>query len=130
MRREVFDLAGRKGPVVGIANQHSLAWSAAEHFRNASADVAVTFLKDKARPFVERLAQELSAPIFEPCDVSVPRQLEAMFEAIQKRWGVGFPVSLNRMGAKGGFAGTSDRLPGRGFRQVHAALLLFLQGLT
>jgi len=84
---EVLDLTGRKGLVVGIANQHSLAWSAAEHFRNAGAELAITYLNDKARPFVEPLAQELSAPIFLPCNVSVPGQLEAVFEAIQQRWG-------------------------------------------
>ncbi|MFZ2100023.1 MAG: enoyl-ACP reductase FabI [Oricola sp.] len=85
--KEVLDLTGRKGLVVGIANQHSLAWSAAEHFRNAGAELAITYLNDRARPFVEPLAQELSAPIFAPCDVSTPGQIEAVFEAIRKRWG-------------------------------------------
>lgn len=86
-KREVLDLSGRKGLVVGIANRHSLAWSSAEHFRNAGADLGVTYLNEKARPFVEPLARELSAPIVLPCDVSVPGQLEAVFEAIEKRWG-------------------------------------------
>jgi enoyl-[acyl-carrier protein] reductase I len=86
-QREILDLTGRKGLVVGIANQHSLAWSAAEHFHNAGAELAITYLNDKARPFVEPLAQELSVPIFLPCNVSVPGQLEAVFEAIEKRWG-------------------------------------------
>lgn len=84
---EILDLTGRKGLVIGIANEHSLAWSAAEHFRNAGADLAITYLNDKARPFVEPLAQELSAPIFMPCNVSTPGQIEAVFEAIRKRWG-------------------------------------------
>lgn len=86
-QREILDLTARKGLVVGIANQHSLAWSAAEHFRNAGAELAITYLNDKARPFVEPLAQELSAPIFLPCNVSIPGQLEAAFEVIQQRWG-------------------------------------------
>lgn len=85
--REVLDLTDRKALVVGIANEHSLAWSAAEHFRNAGAELAITYLNDKARPFVEPLAQELSAAIFMPCDVSIPGQLEAVFEAIRTRWG-------------------------------------------
>ena len=84
---EAVDLAGRKGLVVGIANEHSLAWSAAEHFRNAGAELAVTYLNDKARPFVEPLARTLDAPIFLPCNVAVPGDLEAVFEAIRKRWG-------------------------------------------
>lgn len=86
-QKEILELTARKGLVVGIANQHSLAWSAAEHFRNAGAELAITYLNDKARPFVEPLAQELSAPIFLPCNVSIPGQLEAVFEVIRQRWG-------------------------------------------
>ena len=84
---ESLDLAGRKGLVVGIANEHSLAWSAAQHFRNAGAELAITYLNDKAKPFVEPLARQLSASIFLPCNVSEPGQLEAVFEAIRQEWG-------------------------------------------
>src|SRR3546814_17813142 len=85
--KEVLDLTGRKGLVVGIANQHSLAWSAAEHFRNAGAELAITYPNDRARPFVAPLAQELSASLFASCDVSRPGNLEDVFEALRKRWG-------------------------------------------
>lgn len=85
--REVLDLSGRTGLVVGIANEHSLAWSAAEHFRNAGAELAVTYLNDKAKPHVEPLAQQVGAEIFAPCDVSAPGQLEAVFDAIRRKWG-------------------------------------------
>ena len=84
---EILDLKGRKGLVVGIANEHSLAWSAAQHFRNAGADLAITYLNDKAKPFVEPLARQVEAAIFVPCDVTVPGQLEAGFEAIKAEWG-------------------------------------------
>jgi enoyl-[acyl-carrier protein] reductase I len=84
---ESLNLAGRKGLVVGIANEHSLAWSAAVHFRDAGAELAITYLNDKARPFVEPLARQLSAPIFLPCNVSETGQLEAVFDAIRQRWG-------------------------------------------
>lgn len=84
---EIIDLDGRKGLVVGIANEESLAWSAAQHFRNAGAELAVTFLNDKARAYVEPLAQKLEAPLFLPCNVTSPGQLEGVFEAIQAKWG-------------------------------------------
>tara|TARA_R110000787_G_scaffold181008_3_gene293163 strand:+ start:99000 stop:99782 length:783 start_codon:yes stop_codon:yes gene_type:complete len=84
---ELIDLNGRKGLVVGIANEHSLAWAAAQHFRNAGADLAITYLSEKAKPFVEPLAQEVESPLFLPCNVSVPGQLEAVFSAIEKEWG-------------------------------------------
>ena len=85
--KELLDLTGRKGLVVGIANEHSLAWAAAEHFHNAGAELAITYLNDKAKPHVEPLAKQVAAPILVPCNVSVPGQLDAVFETIRKQWG-------------------------------------------
>ncbi len=84
---EVLDLTGRKGLVVGIANEHSLAWAAAQHFHSAGAELAVTYLNDKAKPYVEPLARQIGAEIFLPCDVAVPGQIDAVFEAIREKWG-------------------------------------------
>ena len=84
---ETLNLTGRKGLVVGIANEHSLAWSAAQHFHSAGAELAITYFNDKAKPFVEPLAKQLSASIFLPCNVSTPGQLEAVLDAIRNQWG-------------------------------------------
>jgi enoyl-[acyl-carrier protein] reductase I len=80
-------LKGRKGLVVGIANDQSIAWGCARWFRALGADLAVTYLNDKARKHVEPLARELEAPIFMPLDVMVPGQTEAVFEEIRRKWG-------------------------------------------
>jgi enoyl-[acyl-carrier protein] reductase I len=80
-------LAGQKALVVGIANEHSIAYGCAKAFRTVGADIAVTWLNDRARPFVEPLAQELQASISGPLDVSVPGQLEVVFDQIRARWG-------------------------------------------
>jgi enoyl-[acyl-carrier protein] reductase I len=80
-------LAGHKALVVGIANDQSIAYGCAKAFRTVGADLAVTWLNDKARPHVEPLAQELEASIAAPLDVSVPGQLEAVFDRIRERWG-------------------------------------------
>lgn len=80
-------LAGKKGVVLGIANEHSIAYGCAKAFRGLGADVAVTYSGDKARPFVEPLAKALEAPIFLPCDVRAPEQLENVFQVIEKMWG-------------------------------------------
>jgi len=80
-------LSGKKGLVLGIANEHSLAYGCAKAFRALGAELAVTYLNLKAKPFVEPLAKEVDAPIFLPVDVREPQQLEAMFEAIAGRWG-------------------------------------------
>ncbi len=80
-------LAGKKGLVIGIANEHSIAYGCAEAFRALGAEVAITYLNEKAKPYVELLARRLEAPIFLPCDVSKPGQLETVFQAIAQRWG-------------------------------------------
>ncbi len=80
-------LAGSKALVVGIANEHSIAYGCASAFRELGADLAITYLNDKARPHVEPLARALDAPLILPLDVSVEGQLEAVFEAVSKQWG-------------------------------------------
>ena len=88
MEKEVTPvLAGRKALIVGIANDQSIAYGCAKAFRAAGADLALTWLNDKARPHVEPLAVELGAEITAPLDVSKPGELEALFATIAKRWG-------------------------------------------
>lgn len=83
----IVDLAGKRGLVVGIANQHSIAAGCAAAFAEAGADLAITYLNDKAMPFVEPVAKTLGASILVPCDVRIPGQLEAVFERIEAEWG-------------------------------------------
>jgi enoyl-[acyl-carrier protein] reductase I len=80
-------LAGRKALVVGVANDQSIAYGCAKAFRAAGADLALTWLNDKARPHVEPLGAELGADIMAPLDVSKPGEMEAVFETIASRWG-------------------------------------------
>ena len=80
-------LKGRKALVVGIANESSIAYGCARAFRELGADLAITYLNEKAHPHVERLTAELGSPLLMPLDVSVSGQLEAVFEQITARWG-------------------------------------------
>ena len=80
-------LAGKKALVVGIANEYSIAYGCGSAFRSLGAELAITYLNDKAKPHVEPLARKLEAPIFLPLDVERPGQLEALFEALRSRWG-------------------------------------------
>ena len=80
-------LAGKKALVVGVANDQSIAYGCARAFRNAGAELAITWLNDKARPHVEPLARDLGAAIMAPLDVSVPGQLEAVFDQVRQQWG-------------------------------------------
>jgi enoyl-[acyl-carrier protein] reductase I len=80
-------LGGKKGLVLGIANEHSIAYGCAQAFRALGAELTVTYCGEKAKPHVEPLARELEAAIFLPCDVQEPHQLDAVFETIGERWG-------------------------------------------
>ncbi|MGH7154498.1 MAG: enoyl-ACP reductase FabI [Acetobacteraceae bacterium] len=80
-------LTGHKALVVGVANDQSIAYGCAKAFRAAGAELAVTWLNDKARRFVEPLAKELEASLSAPLDVGVPGQLEAVFDMIREQWG-------------------------------------------
>ncbi|MET4037396.1 enoyl-[acyl-carrier protein] reductase I [Bradyrhizobium sp. RT4a] len=80
-------LEGKKGLVVGIANDKSIAWGCAAAFRAFGAELAVTYLNEKAKKHVEPLAHALEAPIVMPLDAQVPGQMEAVFERIGKEWG-------------------------------------------
>jgi len=80
-------LKGAKALVIGIANEHSIAYGCAHAFHQLGADLAITYLNDKARPHVEPLARDLDAPLFLPLDVMQPGALEAVFDAVREHWG-------------------------------------------
>jgi len=80
-------LKASKALVIGIANEHSIAYGCAKAFRELGADLALTYLNEKARPYVEPIARALEAPLFLPLDVAVPGALESVFEAVSAKWG-------------------------------------------
>ncbi len=81
------NLAGKKGLVVGIANDQSIAYGCARAFHEAGAELAVTYVNAKAEPHVRPLAEALGSPLILPCDVREPGQLEAVFAAVERQWG-------------------------------------------
>lgn len=83
----LVDLSGKRGLVVGIANEHSIAAGCAAAFARCGASLAATYLNDKAKPFVAPVAEKLGVDMLLPCDVRVPGELEAVFETIRKAWG-------------------------------------------
>jgi enoyl-[acyl-carrier protein] reductase I len=80
-------LKDSKALIAGIANEHSIAYGIARAFREVGAELAITYVNEKTRKYVEPLAQELGAPIFMQCDVAQPNELEAVFERIGSEWG-------------------------------------------
>ncbi|MGR1582751.1 enoyl-ACP reductase FabI [Thalassobius sp. S69A] len=83
----MFSLVGKKALVVGIANRHSIAYGIARALRAQGADIAVTYLNEKAKPFVAPLATELEAQVFAPLDVTDGAQIDALFDQIAQSWG-------------------------------------------
>ncbi len=83
----MFSLAGQKALVVGIANEHSIAWGCAKALKQQGADLAVSWLNEKAESFVRPLGEQLGAKIMGPIDVRQPGQLEQIFSEIERRWG-------------------------------------------
>jgi enoyl-[acyl-carrier protein] reductase I len=80
-------LKGKRGLVVGIANEHSIAFGCAAKLRAFGAELAVTWLNGKAERFVRPLAEQLDASIMMPLDVEQTGELEAAFERISAEWG-------------------------------------------
>lgn len=80
-------LQGKKGLVVGIANDKSIAWGCARAFQEAGADLAITYLNEKAEKYVRPLAEQVNASIIMPLDVTDDSQMEAVFKEIESKWG-------------------------------------------
>lgn len=80
-------LEGKRGLVVGIANDHSIAAGCAMAFSAAGAELAVTYANDKSKPYVVPVVAELNAPIFLPLDVTSDAQMNAVFDEIKAQWG-------------------------------------------
>jgi enoyl-[acyl-carrier protein] reductase I len=80
-------LTGHKSLIVGIANDQSIAYGCAEAFRASGAELAITWLNDKARPYVEPIGEALGAEIMAPLNVENPGELEALVDEIRHRWG-------------------------------------------
>ncbi|WP_431049428.1 enoyl-ACP reductase FabI [Roseateles sp. L2-2] len=81
-------LAGRKVLITGIANDQSIAYGCARAFRAMGADLALTYLNDKALPHVKPLADALGADMLLPLDLRDPEALDSVFAAVSERWGV------------------------------------------
>jgi enoyl-[acyl-carrier protein] reductase I len=80
-------LAGKRGLVVGIANDASIAAGCARAFVAAGAEIAATYLNEKALPFVQSVTDPLGCDVLIACDVRIPGQLESAFDQIRARWG-------------------------------------------
>ena len=83
----ISDLTGKKGLVIGIANDKSIAYGCAQAMAKQGATLAVTYLNEKTKTFTEPLMEGINCEIFEPCNVQNDEELEAVFRRIEEKWG-------------------------------------------
>ncbi len=79
-------LKGKKALIVGIANEQSIAYGCAKSFKQAGADLAITYLNDKTKPFVDAAIESLNPSIYRHCDVTIDNDILSLFEQINSQW--------------------------------------------
>ena len=80
-------MAGRRGLVMGVANDHSIAWGIAEALKGQAADLAFTYQGDAFGRRVRPLAESLGSKLVLPCDVEDIATVDAVFDALKQAWG-------------------------------------------
>jgi enoyl-[acyl-carrier protein] reductase I len=83
----ILDLSGKKGLIVGIANEHSIAYGCARIFRKAGAELAITYAKTRSEVYVRPIAEQLGSKIILPCDVQDEIAMDMLFDTLRKEWG-------------------------------------------
>jgi enoyl-[acyl-carrier protein] reductase I len=103
-----MDMTGKRAAILGVANDHSIAWAIAERFHRAGAELALTYPNEAIEKRVRPLAASLGVDVVLPCDVTDDAQIAAVFAALGERWGGELDVVVHSLA----FAGRDD-LKGR-----------------
>lgn len=80
-------LRGKRGLVVGVANEHSIAFGCAAKLRAFGAELALTYLDEKSERYVRPLAEQIDARLLLPLNVEKEGEIEAVFARIRDEWG-------------------------------------------
>ena len=80
-------MTGKRGIIMGVANNRSIAWGIAKACAEAGAELALTYQGDALKKRVAPLAEDLGAIVAGECDVTDPASIDAIFENIEKQWG-------------------------------------------
>src|SRR6476646_7835412 len=80
-------MQGKRGVILGVANNRSIAWGIARACRAAGAEIALTWQGDALKKRVEPLAKELDGILIGHCDVTEPSTIDAAFEVLREKWG-------------------------------------------
>ncbi len=80
-------MAGKRGLIMGLANDKSIAWGIAKALSNAGAELAFSYQGDALKKRVEPLASSLGSDVVLPCDVGDEASIDGLFDALQEKWG-------------------------------------------
>ena len=83
------DLSGKKGLILGVGNQRSIAWAMAEQLQQQGAELGLTFLSDPKGRFeanVRKLGDQVGATFIHECDVSIDESIQQMADALKAKW--------------------------------------------
>ena len=84
----------KRGLIMGVANNRSMAWGIAKACAEQGAELAFTYQGDALKKRVGPLAAEVGSTIVEPCDVSYPASIDALFEVLKDKWGLSIFTSM------------------------------------
>ena len=83
-------LSGKRGVILGVGNQRSIAWAVAEHLHQEGAELALTYLIDPKGRFesnVKNLGERVNASLIKDCDVSDDKSIQSLINALNDHWG-------------------------------------------
>ncbi|WP_420587016.1 enoyl-ACP reductase FabI [Ruegeria sp.] len=80
-------MAGKRGLIMGLANDKSIAWGIARALSEAGAELAFSYQGDALKKRVDPLAAQLGSEIVLPCDVSDEASIDALFTSLEEKWG-------------------------------------------
>ena len=112
-----IDLAGKKGVILGVANDRSIAWSIARVLGQAGARLALTYQGERLKERVSRLAETLEGALVIPCDATDDDQIEALFSSVKEEFGdISFLVHSIAYANREDLAGKFSETGREGFR--------------
>ena len=109
-------MRGKRGLIMGVANNRSIAWGIARACRDHGADLAFTYQGAALKKRVEPLAEEVDGLVVGHCDVTDPASMDAVFSAVQSAWG-----SLDFLVHAIAFSDKGDRRQGRNHQRYNGA---------
>jgi len=80
-------MAGKKGLIMGVANDRSIAWGISKALANAGAELAFTYQGEALEKRVRQLAESTGSTVLLPCDVTNDEDMDKVFAQIEKEWG-------------------------------------------